>query len=623
MKKTLGIDAEKIIDNYLININETGNDKYKLRLTDDDHNTYREIIDNLLSNSEFNFSEDDTKSKLYKTFNLFSAEINGENYEYIWKGINNLTLVTIELETENPQAIFERLNSTGQGLIPTDLIKNYLLMNLNDENEKKDIYNSYLHKIESVFEDNQKEFEFFIKYYLNVKIENAISKDTYREFRNYKEQSYKTVKRLVKDIYKYWGYYIKIVFEKEENKKLKKAFESLNQLPYTIVRPFIMKLYDDYANEKLKEDEFIEIINYTESYMFRRTICGRDSQSLKGFFAKMHRRLDPENYLESYKYILYSESRNSSMPTDEEFKEHFISTDVYHKRNVNKYALLKLTNYNSTELTKIDECNIEHIMPQNTNLSKEWQEELGPNWEEIHKAYLHTIGNLTLTGSNAKLGDKTFMEKKTMPNGYNDSTINLNKYFKDIEHWTGEEINKRSKYLLEQAKEIWKYPELSHETKQKYENKTKETNLDSYKPKQNKNDNYRYWSDCKQIIDNNYDFKSTKPRSSNRYILRINTNKAQIRLIINFNNNEVKSQLYIPKDKKLFVYLYNQRDEIESELNMELIWDCSNNRMLSTISVVETFNLEDDWNWEDAINWQLTIAEKLRNSFYNRIKQFN
>lgn len=262
-------------------------------------------------------------------------------------------------------------------------------------------------------------------------------------------------------------------------------------------------------------------------------------------------------------------------------------------------------------------------MPQNTNLSKEWQEELGHNWEDIHKNLLHTIGNLTLTGSNAKLGDKTFIEKKTMPNGYNDSTINLNKYFKDIEHWTGEEITKRSEYLLEQAKEIWKYPELSHETIQKYENNTKETNLDSYKPKQNKNDNYRYWSDCKRIIDKNYDFKSTKPRSSNRYILRIGTNKANIRLIINFNNNEVKTQLYFPKDKELFAHLYNQKEEIESELNMELNWNSPNDKYYSSVSVVKTFNLEDDWNWEDAINWQLTIAEKLRNSFYDRIKQFN
>lgn len=130
-------------------------------------------------------------------------------------------------------------------------------------------------------------------------------------------------------------------------------------------------------------------------------------------------------------------------------------------------------------------------------------------------------------------------------------------------------------------------------------------------------------SDCKRIIDKNYDFKSTKPHSSNRYILRIGTNKANIRLIINFNNNEVKSQLYFPKDKELFEHLYNQKEEIESELNMELNWDSPNDKYYSSVSVVKTFNLEDDWNWEDAINWQLTIAEKLRNSFYDRIKQFN
>ena len=587
-EEPLGIEGTRIVNQFLLNTSETGEDKYKLRLTDDDNSTYKKIIDTLLSGTEFKFHENDIKSKLYKTFDYFSDNITEDNYEHIWKGINNLTLVTIELETETPQAIFERLNSTGQGLNATDLIRNYLLMDLKQK-EKKEIYNTYWHEIESVFDDNQKDFELFIKYYLNVKYKNAISKDTYREFKNFKEQQYanKKVKTLVKDIHKYWGYYIKIAYGEEENKNLKKAFESLNQLPYTIVRPFIMELYDDYVHGNLKEDEFIEIINYTESYLFRRAICGRDSQSLKGFFAKMHNKLehiklDEGNYLEPYKYQLYISSGNSSMPTNEEFNREFPIVDIYHKKNVNKYSLLKLTNYDSTELTKIEECNIEHVMPQNTNLSKAWQEELGPNWEEIHKTYLHTIGNLTLTGSNSKLGDKTFQEKKTMQNGYNDSTINLNKYFRDIEHWT-EEI---------------------------------------YRPKVNKNDNYKYWSDCKHIIEKNYDFNPRTPNSSNRYILKINTSKAHIQLSINFGDNEVKSQLYIPKDKKLFEYLYAQRDEIESELSMELNWECSKNKQLSTISVVKTFDLENDWNWNESINWQLTMAEKLQKTFYPKIKQF-
>lgn len=623
-EEEIEITSKKIVNKYLLNIDEEGENFYELQLTEDDNNIYIKIIRNLLVDEKHQFSEEDKKSRLYKTYEFFSNRINEENYKYIWKGILQLTLVCIILENEFPQSIFESLNSTGKGLESTDLIRNFLLMNLTST-QQNTIYNPYWHDIESLFEDSKESFDVFIKYYLNVKYNNAVGGNIYEAFKAFRKnyddlENFEAIEKIVNDVNTYKNYYRFIVFDKEDNPKLRKSFKSLNQLPYTIVRPFMMQLYHDYKNHHLDLEEFIEIINYTESYMFRRSICNLDSQSLKGFFAKMYINLDHDDYLESYKYILKTKTGKSKMPTDEDFEKYFKTEDVYHS-NINKYVLLKLTNFNSTETTNIDECNIEHIMPQNTNLSKEWQEELGiDDWETVHETYLHTIGNLTLTGSNSKLGDKTFIEKRTMDNGYDDSTINLNQYFQDndITHWNKEEIIKRSDALFEEALKIWQYPEISDETKEKYDNYTIETKLDDFdiKPKEEENDNFRYWTECRDIINGNPteypDFNPRTPKSHNSYIISIGTTSAQIELSINSINNESKSQLRV-FDEELFKFLYDQKTEIETELNTELTWKGFQKSFL--ISLSKTFDLKDDWTWNDSIKWQLETAKKLNTSF--------
>ena len=624
-ENTIGINANRIVNNYLLNIGETGDDRYELCLTNDDNIVYKKIIDNIISDTELKLNDNEENNRVYGTFEHYSTRINEDNFELIWEGINKLTFVTINLDGESPQAIFESLNSTGKTLEDTDLIRNFLLMDLTPKDQKY-IYNTYWRHIEVVFENDESEkFEDFIKSYLNIKYNNSISTKIYEEFKGVKK-SFKTTESLVIDVNKYWNYYLKIVFDKEEDKKLKKCFNSLKELPYTIIRPFIMRLYEDYEDEKLGIDEFVEIIDFTESYLFRRSICNLDSQSLKGFYSKMYTNLDDENYLESYKYILNATTGKRSMPDDDDFEKYFKSEDVYHS-NIKKYVLLKLTDFERDEITDINKCTIEHIMPQNTNLSKEWQEALGPDWKIIHEKYIDTIGNLTLTASNSKLGDKTFKEKKEMEGvGYDFSNINLNKYFKNIDKWDEEEIIKRSDFLFEQAKKIWKYPEISSQTKQKFDDKTTATTTPQGIPQQKlENDNYKYWRDCRDIIKSNKNkykhFNPKEPNFSNRYILSIGTQLAYIQLNISFNADEVKSQLYIT-DNDLFNYLYSQREDIESELNIDLVWESLEQQNSSKISVTETFNLKDDWKWKRSITWQLDAAEELRNTFLKRIKQF-
>ena len=630
-------DAESVADDFLFNPKKKGEYKYKLVLTEDDNPIYKKIINNLLDEEELKLNNIDSRNRLYKTFKFYSENINEENVFSIWEGINKLNIVTLDLtDAESPQAIFESLNSTGKELNSSDLIRNYLLMDLNDE-EQIDIYNNYWHKIESSFENSKESFDDFIKHYLNIKYNSVIKGNIYDNFRKFTEEKaeseqfstvFELIEDLVEDVEKYWEYFKKVIFLEESNKKLKRSFETLNQLPYTIVRPFIYRLYEDYDAKKLDSKEFIGIINYTESYMLRRTIDGRDSEALKGFFTKAYQKLDKENYLESYKYLLLSSSGQSVMPTDSEFKEAFLTRELYKARNINKYVLLKLTNFNeSNEPTHMEDVNIEHIMPQNTNLSSAWQEELGDDWQEVHDKYLHKVGNLTLTANNSKLGDKPFMKKRTMSGGFDDSHVHLNEYFKDnnIEHWNKEEIIKRSNLLFDKAKQIWKYPTLSAETIEKYKNKPSEPTLDDFHQDEPTNNNKRYWTDCKNKIDNNYQhiFTSTKPSLRSDYRLYIGCKGTRIQLNVNSYTNEVKSQIYITDNKELFNYLYNQKEEIEEECNLDLIWESLDEQASSTISVINIFDLDDDWAWDDSIEWQLEIAEKLYNTFSDRIKEFN
>ena len=628
-------DAESVADDFLFNPKKKGEFNYKLVLTEDDNPIYKKIINNLLDEEELRLNDNDSRNRLYKSFKFYSENIKEDNVDSIWKGINKLKIVTLDLsDAESPQAIFESLNSTGKELNSSDLIRNYLLMDLSEE-EQNDIYNNYWHKIESSFENSKESFDDFIKHYLNIQYNNVIKGNIYDNFRKFTEEKaeqfndvFELIKDLVGDVEKYWEYFKKVIFLEETNRKLKRSFETLNQLPYTIVRPFIYRLYEDYDKEELNSEEFIEIINYTESYMLRRTIDSRDSEALKGFFTKAYQKLDKENYVESYKYLLLSSSGQSIMPTDSEFKEAFISRDLYKARNINKYVLLKLTNFNeSNEPTHMEDVNIEHIMPQNTNLSTAWQEELGDDWQKVHEKYLHKVGNLTLTGNNSRLGDRPFMEKRTMAGGFDESHVHLNEYFKnnEIEHWNEEEIIKRSNLLFDKAKQIWKYPTISAETIEKYKNKPEETTLDVFHQEEPTNNNKRYWTDCKNKIDNYYQgiFTSTKPSLRNDYRLYVGWQGGRIQLNVNSYTNEVKSQIYIKDNKELFNYLYNQKEEIEDECDLDLIWESLEEQASSTISVTNIFDLDDDWEWDESIEWQLKIAEKLYHTFSDRITAFN
>jgi hypothetical protein len=248
-----------------------------------------------------------------------------------------------------------------------------------------------------------------------------------------------------------------MAFLQEEDSDIRSLLEDINKLEVYVSYPFLLLVYDDYANDKINKDDFIGVLKLLESYVFRRYICGIPRAGLNKIFAKLYRDIDINNYLVSLGAALLDKDTNRRFPSDEEFKDQFLIKDIYHTNNC-KYLLVKLENHGKKEKIDANNYTIEHIMPQNENLSAEWRYDLGPNWKEIQTKYLHTIGNLTLTGNNPNLLDKSFIEKRDMDGGFKQSPFTLNHMLADSYSWNEGKILKRAYTLIELALKIWKSP---------------------------------------------------------------------------------------------------------------------------------------------------------------------
>ncbi len=460
--------SDKLKNYYLINRDEEEK-RYKLILTKTDKETLPKIIDN----KEL-FDEDSQRIK--DNYEFFAEQISENNLNEVLNGLNKLIIIDISLDKErdNPQLIFESLNSTGLELTQADLIRNFVLMGL-EKQEQDSLYNDYWSPMEKSFGYAKYSalFDRFMRDYLTIKTEKIPKiKDVYSAFKLY-AQNFKDIKELVADIYKYSKYFVNIALEQEQDSEIKTVFSDINILKVDVSYPFLLQIYEDYKQERITKEEFIQILKYIESYVFRRAICGIPTNSLNKTFANLYKEIKSENYLERFKVALLLKDSYRRFPRDGEFKEQLIVKDVYNFRNRN-YLLRKLENHNRKELVNVESYTIEHIMPQNENLSDEWKEELGESWKEVHEKYLHTIGNLTLTGYNSELSDKPLKVKRDIEGGFADSPIRLNQSLAKLEYWNENEILNRARILVDLAVQIWECPELEEEVLNNYKSIEKE-----------------------------------------------------------------------------------------------------------------------------------------------------
>lgn len=337
-----------------------------------------------------------------------------------------------------------------------------------------ELYEKYWFPMEQSYgNDYASTFDWFIRDYLSVKM-GAIAKigKVYEEFKNYVQgsKSPDSITEIVADIAKYSKFYVNMVLRKEADKDLNRLFANISKLKVDVSYPFILAVYADYDSGIVTKEEFAEILKLVENYVFRRAICGIPTNSMNKTFAQLYKSVKTENYVESVKAAFQLMDGYKRFPADPEFEKEFVNKDVYNFRSRN-YLLSKLENYNRKEAANTEEYTIEHILPQNEKLSVAWQQMLGDNWKKVQTNYLHTIGNLTLTGYNSELSDRSFADKKTMEGGFNDSPLRLNSFMKTVDVWNEGNINKRAKELAQKAKHIWFAPNLSEETLQNYKRK--------------------------------------------------------------------------------------------------------------------------------------------------------
>ncbi len=498
--------CQKIQNRYLINSDEKGDKKFRLILSESDKDTLLSLIDkNKRKPSE-------PSVKIVENFKLFEKWIseNTDKLETIFKGLEKLMIVWIALDKgkDDPQLIFESMNSKGIELTQTDLIRNYIVMETEVE-KQKDFYNQYWRAMEEDFKQNETLFNRFVRHYLTIKTgEIPNIKKVYGAFKDYQQKEGIEIEDLLKDLQKYCGYFCQIVFKKESDERdkgLNEALGFLVDLEMDVVYPLLLELYSDYRDGVLSDQDFISIIALTESYICRRAVCGLGANSLNKIFPSFTKKIDKKQYLKSVEKHFGSLKGNQRFPNNDEFKDLFITIDFYHFKK-NKYFLERLENFDTKEPVDTQKCEIEHIMPQ--TLTPEWQKDLGENFEAIHEKYLHTIGNLTLTGYNAEYSNKSFQEKRDMEKGFKQSSLKLNQSLKDLESFDEKEIEKRANDLADWALKIWTYPILDAETLEKYKpkkEKKEKKEKEEYKLKKEKKvydlSSYKFSSNSRELFD--------------------------------------------------------------------------------------------------------------------------
>lgn len=543
----------KLQNYYLLNAEEDSELRYKLLLTKRD----KETLINLINGIE---PAEDHSLRLVENYKFFKSKISKENIGDVYNGILRLFIVDVALEKDkdNPQLIFESMNSTGLDLSQADLIRNYILMG-QDIKLQTLLYEQFWFPMEQSYgNEYAARFNWFIRDYLSVKtgIIPTISQ-VYEDFKIYvqNDKSSSTITEVVQDLFKYSGYYVNMVLRKEKNLELKKLFSNILKLKVDVSYPFLLPVYNDYTDEVITVEEFKEIIKLVENYVFRRAICGIPTNSLNKTFSTLYKSVDKFQYMESIKAAFQLMENYKRFPDDIEFVREIASKDVYNFRSRN-YLLHSLENYNRKEFVNMDDYTIEHIMPQNPKLSAKWQNMLGENWQEIQKAYLHTLGNLTLTGYNSELSDHPFDIKKSVEGGFDDSPLRLNRFMQNIDIWNEDMINKRAKLLASLAINIWKAPDLPQETLDKYRhNEEKEVGIYTI-------DNYEYLkgdilelynSLRKRILNIDASVKEEYKKlyiafKSHSNFVDVVPQKSKLRLSLNMNFNQIDDPMGMCSD---------------------------------------------------------------------------
>lgn len=457
---------DRILEEYLIDKWKPEENKIKLKPIKNDAKAYEKLFNKTEENIE--------ESNISINYNFFYNSLLNEKevtIDEFYNAMTKLDIINIKLSPvdDNPQLIFESLNSTGLALSEGDKIRNYVLMNLPIEKQES-YYENYWNKIEKLTKFS---ISLFTRDYLAIKNNyKPAMKEIYARFKLFVEKTAFSTEELLIDMLNYAKLYNLLLTEDVFDNQLNSCISRLNKLETTVTRPFLLEVLMLQKNNKLSENDVLKIFDLVEIYIVRRNMCDMNTNNLKQIFVYLHKDIynyekNYDNYVEKFKYTLINKKEKSRLPKDDEFGDKIITKDIYNIPSKNKlYLFERLENYNTIETSDVwkhiekGDYTIEHIMPQ--YLSTDWIESLGDDYNQIHEVWLHRIGNLTLTAYNSKYSNRSFNEKKNMENGFIDSGIKMNQKIAKYDKWTLDELEERSKQIKEKALKIWEYPTTNY-----------------------------------------------------------------------------------------------------------------------------------------------------------------
>ena len=459
--------SKKLRNYYLLNPDEDGDRHFKLLLSETDRETLLAILKKTPMPAE-------ASQRITENFELFKKLINAQRdeLERICQGLAKLMIVDVSLDRsqDNPQLIFESMNSTGLELSQADLIRNYILMG-QEPRLQTELYKTYWRPMEKAFGQAAyiQHFDAFMRHYLTVmtgEIPNL--REVYAVFKTFAQGFGGSTRELVADIHAFAGYYCTIALGANlGNGALTQAFHDLRELKVDVAYPFLLDVYHAYAQGRLPADDVLQIVRLVESYVFRRAICAIPTNSMNRTFAGLARTLNKERYLESLQAAFLLMPSYRRFPGDDEFQHDLKLRDLYNFRS-RSYWLRRLENHGRKERVLVEDYTIEHILPQNAALSAQWQAELGADWQRVQQDWLHTLGNLTLSGYNSEYSDRPFAVKREQvkdragnPVGFAHSPLRLNLGLGKVAVWNEAAIKTRADRLATEACKVWGGPQLS------------------------------------------------------------------------------------------------------------------------------------------------------------------
>lgn len=449
---------EDILDYYLIN-KRAREDSQRIRLKPNQNDKH--YFESLFKSEDIRQND----SNIIQNYLFFYEKISRSTISPsdIFELFKKLEIVNIELESslDNPQLIFESLNSTGVDLTDGDLIRNHVLMNLSKDEQER-LYNTYWVKLERLSTDVAN----FIRVFLMYRLQKNITKSkraVYNEFKKYSENNFSNnSSQLLQHLVKYSELYSYFINNSQHpSSQINQALYRLHRLEFTVCYPFLLDIFDLFEQNILQEFDVVRIIQLIESYAFRRILVTNSTQGLNKLFVVLSKEIKKEDgwendYFEIMSFILKNKSAGQKFPSDEEFRTTLIYKEVYKLNAKNRNFLLEsLENYDSPYKVELGDLTVEHIMPQ--KLSQDWKAALGDGYTEIHRKYLHTLGNLSLTAKNSRLSNRNFKAKQDID--FKTSKLSLSFALSDVESWNEKAIIDRANKLANKAIEIWKYPE--------------------------------------------------------------------------------------------------------------------------------------------------------------------